>query len=103
MAASIVITGLCVTVGAAMGAMMGNGRSCADGACPFTANPKRGALWGGFLGLLIGLSLLPSGATLASSAANDGKARTQAEAACTTCPPFRPAAEKPAPEPGSAY
>ncbi|MBN2311382.1 MAG: thioredoxin family protein [Candidatus Hydrogenedentes bacterium] len=46
-----------VLAGAAFGALIGSTRSCKDGACPLTANPKRGALWGGFLGLMVAFSV----------------------------------------------
>lgn len=62
-----------VLAGAGLGALMGSTRSCADGGCPLTANPKRGALWGGFLGLMMALSLGPvgfSGAALPEVAAS---------------------------------
>ena len=46
-----------VVVGAVLGALLGRTRSCTDGACPLTSTPKRGALWGGFLGLLVALTV----------------------------------------------
>jgi thioredoxin len=50
-----------VAIGAGIGAMIGRTRSCETGACPLTANPRRGALWGGFLGLLLAFVAGPSG------------------------------------------
>ncbi len=44
-------------IGAGVGALLGASNSCADGACPLTANPWRGALWGSALGLAFALSL----------------------------------------------
>ncbi|MCP4646060.1 MAG: thioredoxin family protein, partial [bacterium] len=45
-----------IAVGAVAGGLLGSTRSCPDGGCPLTATPKRGALWGGTLGLLMALS-----------------------------------------------
>jgi thioredoxin 1 len=36
-------------IGAGIGALMGYFGKCADGSCPLTANPYRGAAWGLFL------------------------------------------------------
>lgn len=47
---------LLTAAGAGLGALLGKLKSCPDGGCPLTANPKRGAVWGGLLGLLIALS-----------------------------------------------
>ena len=44
-------------VGVALGALVGRTQSCQTGACPLTANPRRGAIWGGLLGLMFALSL----------------------------------------------
>lgn len=46
-----------VLVGSGLGAVLGATRSCKDGGCPLTANPRRGALWGGFLGLMVAAAL----------------------------------------------
>jgi outer membrane lipoprotein SlyB len=43
-------------VGASVGALLGSTRSCAEGGCPLTANPKRGAVWGGLIGLFMALA-----------------------------------------------
>ncbi len=43
-------------VGALIGALLGSTRSCADGGCPLTANPTRGAVWGGLIGMLMALA-----------------------------------------------
>jgi hypothetical protein len=42
--------------GAALGALMGYFGQCASGTCPLTSTWWRGALYGGFLGLLFALS-----------------------------------------------
>jgi thiol-disulfide isomerase/thioredoxin len=47
---------LAVAVGASLGGLLGSTRSCETGGCPLTANPKRGALYGGFIGLLMAVS-----------------------------------------------
>lgn len=48
-----------VLVGAALGAAIGSTRTCETGGCPLTANPRRGALYGGFLGLLFAVVVSP--------------------------------------------
>lgn len=40
-------------VGATLGGALGSTRTCGSGGCPLTSTPKRGALYGGVLGLLI--------------------------------------------------
>ena len=45
-----------VLAGAALGALMGSFGQCSSGTCPLTATWWRGALYGGFLGLLFALS-----------------------------------------------
>ncbi len=50
---------LAVGIGVAVGALLGQTRSCETGGCPLTSTPLRGAIWGGFLGLLFGISLTP--------------------------------------------
>ncbi|HIJ66108.1 MAG TPA: thioredoxin family protein [Candidatus Hydrogenedentes bacterium] len=52
---------ICVGIGVGLGALLGSTRSCEDGACPLTANPRRGALSGAFLGLLFGGALAGGG------------------------------------------
>ena len=47
---------LLTAAGAGIGALLGKLKSCPDGGCPLTANPKRGAIWGGILGLFIAMS-----------------------------------------------
>jgi len=39
-----------IVLGAAAGAALGSTRSCSDGGCPLTSTPKRGALYGAFIG-----------------------------------------------------
>jgi len=45
-----------ILIGAAIGSVMGYVGKCSTGACPLTANPFRGAIWGGVLGLLFSMS-----------------------------------------------
>ena len=52
-------------MGAAIGALIGRTQSCQTGACPLTANPRRGAIWGGFLGLMLAFSLTISSSQVA--------------------------------------
>jgi hypothetical protein len=44
-----------VVVGAGLGALMGYFGQCSSGTCPLTSTWWRGALYGAFLGLLMGL------------------------------------------------
>ena len=44
---------LTVLAGAVLGAAMGCFGQCTSGTCPLTSNWRRGALNGGFLGLLV--------------------------------------------------
>lgn len=46
-----------VAAGIAGGALLGSTRSCHDGGCPLTATPWRGAIYGGVMGLAMGLLL----------------------------------------------
>jgi hypothetical protein len=41
-----------IAIGAAVGALLGYFGSCTSGACPLTANPFRGAIYGAVMGLL---------------------------------------------------
>lgn len=61
---------LSLLVGAGFGAMMGHYGKCSSGACPLTANPWRGAVYGMVLGFLFHSTLArnESGATTASAA-----------------------------------
>lgn len=43
---------LSLLVGAGLGALMGHYGKCSSGACPLTANPWRGAIYGMVLGFL---------------------------------------------------
>lgn len=45
-----------ILIGAIIGSVMGHVGKCSTGACPLTANPFRGAIWGGVLGLLFSMS-----------------------------------------------
>ena len=49
-----------VAIGVSIGALLGSTRSCADGGCPLTATPWRGAAWGGLLGLLLAFNVGPT-------------------------------------------
>lgn len=40
-------------VGAAIGTALGSSRSCETGGCPLTATPRRGAVYGALMGLLV--------------------------------------------------
>lgn len=48
-----------IAMGAGLGAMLGSTRSCETGGCPLTANPRRGAIYGGVMGLLLTLAFTP--------------------------------------------
>ncbi len=44
-------------IGGVLGGLMGSTRSCGDGGCPLTANPRRGAIYGAIMGTLFALSI----------------------------------------------
>lgn len=44
---------LTILIGAALGAALGYFGQCTSGTCPLTSTWWRGALYGGFLGLLV--------------------------------------------------
>ena len=50
-----------IAVGMALGALVGHFGKCSSGACPLTANPFRGAIYGGILGAVFAFSLAGSG------------------------------------------
>jgi thioredoxin 1 len=66
----IIIAAIAVAIGAAFGALLGSTRSCETGACPLTATPWRGGIYGGFVGLLLALSLLTQPASAGESPAS---------------------------------
>lgn len=45
-----------VLIGGGLGTLMGYFGQCSTGACPLTSTWWRGALYGSFMGLLLGLS-----------------------------------------------
>jgi len=45
-----------VIIGGCLGAVMGHYGQCSSGACPLTANPFRGAIYGGVMGALFSFS-----------------------------------------------
>jgi len=49
---------LSVAAGIALGAAMGYMGQCSSGTCPLTSTWWRGAIYGGVLGLLVGMSLM---------------------------------------------
>ena len=46
-----------VAIGITAGALMGYYGKCTSGTCPLTANPYRGAIYGGLMGVLFTLSI----------------------------------------------
>ena len=44
-----------ILIGAALGAALGYYGQCTSGACPLTANPFRGAIYGAVIGVLFSL------------------------------------------------
>jgi hypothetical protein len=48
---------LIIAVAAALGALLGWFGQCTSGTCPLTSTWWRGALYGGFMGLLLAFSL----------------------------------------------
>jgi hypothetical protein len=57
-------------VGGGLGAVMGYYGKCSSGACPLTATPIRGAIYGAVMGILLAYSMAGGGA---SRDANTGK------------------------------
>jgi F0F1-type ATP synthase assembly protein I len=51
---------LTLVVGTVVGAAMGYFGQCTSGTCPLTSTWWRGALYGGFLGLIVALSRDPA-------------------------------------------
>lgn len=47
-----------IIAGVLLGAAMGYLGQCSSGACPLTANWWRGAIYGGVMGLLVGMSFV---------------------------------------------
>ena len=58
-----------ILIGAGIGAVIGHFGKCSSGGCPLTANPFRGAIYGGVMGVLFALS---SGGTSRSAAPSAG-------------------------------
>ncbi len=54
-------------IGALIGGVLGSTRSCETGGCPLTANPTRGAVVGGLLGLMLATSLTATGRPAAAT------------------------------------
>ena len=54
--AFILRMGLCISVGTVCGALAGYFGKCSSGACPLTATPWRGAMYGAAMGTLFALS-----------------------------------------------
>lgn len=65
-------------IGGGLGALMGYFGKCSNGACPLTANPLRGSLYGMVLGGLFSLSLAP--ATVCPPVAGSGEPVSNHEA-----------------------
>ncbi len=51
-----------VVIGVGVGALMGHYGQCSSGTCPLTANPFRGAIYGGVMGALFAFSFANSSA-----------------------------------------
>ena len=47
---------LAVVIGAGLGSLLGYFGQCSSGTCPLTSTWWRGALYGGFIGLMLALS-----------------------------------------------
>jgi len=52
---------LLAITGGVLGAVLGRANACADGTCPLTANPRRGAIYGAAVAVLIGLAVAAGG------------------------------------------
>jgi thioredoxin 1 len=49
-----------LVLGSGLGALLGYLGRCSTGACPLTANPWRGAIFGGLIGVLFSFSAVPA-------------------------------------------
>lgn len=49
-----------IAIGVGLGSLMGYFGKCSSGACPLTANPYRGAIYGGIMGALFAFSMAGS-------------------------------------------
>ena len=68
-----------ILIGAVIGSVVGHFGKCSTGACPLTANPFRGALWGGVLGLLFSMSFPHMPARSVASSENVHAIQTEDE------------------------
>ncbi|MBN2144380.1 MAG: hypothetical protein JW774_07145 [Candidatus Aureabacteria bacterium] len=71
-----------ILIGTGIGALMGYHGKCSTGACPLTANPYRGALYGAIMSILFVMSMNPgrltrSGANAPSNVTEKGKPASQ--------------------------
>jgi len=71
-----------IGAGALLGAALGSLRTCKSGSCPLTASPRRGATWGGLMGFLFALTILPAG-NARSAESDTGKPSAVAQVATT--------------------
>jgi hypothetical protein len=60
-----------VVIGVCLGALMGHFGQCSSGTCPLTANPLRGAIYGGVMGALFAFSFANSYARLIDNKKGD--------------------------------
>ena len=67
-----------IVIGVAVGALMGHFGKCSSGGCPLTANPYRGAIYGGVMGALFAFSFAGSSPSPAAVAANAAAAESAA-------------------------
>ncbi len=74
----IIKIALGLIIGGSFGAVLGYFGKCSTGACPLTANPLRGTLYGMALGALLSLSLAP--AAVCPPVAGTGSAPATADA-----------------------
>jgi thioredoxin 1 len=67
-----------IVIGVAVGALMGHFGKCSSGGCPLTANPYRGAIYGGVMGALFAFSFAGSAPSAATREANAAAAASAA-------------------------
>lgn len=77
-----------ILLGGLIGAALGYFGQCSSGACPLTANPWRGAMFGALLGLLFALSSRTSPTKPSESEPRSENSRSAGTGRTTAIPPL---------------